>query len=211
MAEVGQYLTMVRMIGMKNNHGCEIAGAIRGCSMSLFVPVIAICIGIVAGQRMGVCVGILTGIGGLFGGVWGLRRLIQMSKSGLSLVDCFIPLIFSIVFGVIFMSIQLFAGSFFSAATCIFSGALMTVGLICYRCGRIGNPWYLLPIALTYFYELLPIELPTDLDNILSLGGSTVAYIYGLKSGHLVKSIADYFNGGSVIFNEDTEKKEVEI
>ena len=45
--------------------------------------------------------------------------------------------------------------------------------------GHIGWGYLVLPF-LTFAYEILPIELPTDLDNILALSGTTVNGILAL-------------------------------
>ena len=36
-------------------------------------------------------------------------------------------------------------------------------------------------IFCTFLYEISPISLPLDLDNLLSLGTSTLAYLFGKK------------------------------
>ena len=88
-------------------------------------------------------------------------------------LDCLMQFCISIVCGIAFAPISIFAGSLFSFATCIYSGVLLSLVLFLYMNGHIGWGYLVLPF-LTFAYEILPIELPTDLDNILALSGTSV-------------------------------------
>lgn len=154
--------------------GAEVAKGIRGCTMAFFVPVVAVCIGILVGQRYASTpLGILAGLGAvvIVGSL--AKLLISRTTKGLSLMDCFMPTIMSLCSGILFAPIALFSGSLFSSATCIVAGVLFSITLVLYRSGKIGAGYLILP-GLTFVYEMLPIELPTDLDNLLGLGVSSV-------------------------------------
>lgn len=160
--------------------GAEVAKGIRGCMMAFFVPVVAICIGILVGQRYASGpLGILAGIGAIVVVGSLARLLISKTTKGLSLMDCFIPTIMSLCSGILFAPIALFSGSLFSAATCIVSGILFSITLVLYRSGKIGTGYLILP-GLTFVYEMLPIELPLDLDNLIGLGVSSVNTVLAL-------------------------------
>jgi hypothetical protein len=60
------------------------------------------------------------------------------------------------------------------------------MGLLAYKTGTIqSSGWLILPF-LTFLYEILPIDLPTDLDNILGLSATTtievIAFFKGRRS-----------------------------
>ena len=159
---------------MKNSErGVEIAKGIRGCSSMLFVPIVAIAVGIEVGKRMGWCLGILSFVGAFWLSSVGLRALINRYTSGLTIQDCLIPSILSILCSIVFLPMKLISANFFGPAECIFSGILLSVCLFGYRAGRIKNPYWLTLPFLTFFYEILPINLPTDLDDMLALTAST--------------------------------------
>ncbi len=156
--------------------GVAVAKGIRSCSTLCFVPVVAVCLGILIGQHYGALVGILGGIASLFIVGKILASLIDVSTKELTIIDCLMPSIVATICGIIFFPISLFSGSLFSIGTCIFAGILFTLSLFMYRTGKIGSGYLILP-CLTFLYEILPIELPTDLDNFLSLGGSFVSTV----------------------------------
>ena len=156
-----------------NPRGIEIAKGIRGCSSCLMIPVVAICTGIGIGQKVGVWWGILGGVVACVAFSSIMSYLISKATKGLSVMDCLMPFCISIVCGIAFAPISIFAGSLFSFATCIYSGVLLSLVLFLYMNGHIGWGYLVLPF-LTFAYEILPIELPTDLDNILALSGTSV-------------------------------------
>lgn len=156
-----------------NPRGIEIAKGIRGCSSCLMIPVVAICTGIGIGQKAGVWWGILGGVVACVAFSSIMSYLISKATKGLSVMDCLMPFCISIVCGIAFAPISIFAGSLFSFATCIYSGVLLSLVLFLYMNGHIGWGYLVLPF-LTFAYEILPIELPTDLDNILALSGTSV-------------------------------------
>lgn len=164
-----------RIEGKSDNNlrGIEIAKGIRGCSSCLMIPVVAICTGIGIGQKAGVWWGILGGVVACVAFSSIMSYLISKATKGLSVMDCLMPFCISIVCGIAFAPISIFAGSLFSFATCIYSGVLLSLVLFLYMNGHIGWGYLVLPF-LTFAYEILPIELPTDLDNILALSGTSV-------------------------------------
>lgn len=152
-------------------------GALRGCLTMLFAPLFSLVFAIVVGNRFGFWEGCLTGLV-----VFVICVVIAVrfanTPGKLTTADCIIPTILALISGVVFGPVQLFAGSVFSAATCIMSGILLSVALYLYKDGRFRAEWLILPV-LTFLYELLPIELPTDLDNIFALGGSAFSLFWG--------------------------------
>ncbi len=168
---------------VQNTRGVEIAKGLRGCCSMVFVPIVAIAAGILAGQHWGICAGILIGVASLFITANAISAFISKQTKSLTAVDCLLPTFISIVCGVLFAPIALFAANLFSFATCIFSGVILTVALFAYRSGRIESAGWLVMPFLTFAYEILPIDLPTDLDNFLGLGVSTVVDVVALSNG----------------------------
>jgi len=115
--------------------------------------------------------------------------MVLISKGGkLTVMDCITPTILSIIAGILFAPIKLFAASIFSPFTCIGGGILFSAALMLYKNGRMKG-WALILPALTFVYELLPIELPTDLDNFLALGGASASMWIGyIKTAALANS-----------------------
>lgn len=152
-------------------------GVLRGCLFAVISPIFAIILGIAIGKDHGFWYGLLAGFGAMT--IAGIIAAILMNSGGkLTIADCVIPTILSVISGIVFAPLQLFEGSPFSAATCIFSGVLLSVGMWLHKRGRLSGPALIFP-SLTFVYELLPIELPTDLDNIFALGGSCFSLYWG--------------------------------
>lgn len=152
-------------------------GLLRGCLVMVLSPLLSIVFGMAIGNEYGFWNGCL---GGLVVLVLSGMIAAKLANSGgkLTVADCIIPTGLAIISGVVFAPVQLFAGSIFSAATCIFSGILLSLGMLLYRAGRLEG-WALILPSLTFIYEILPIELPTDLDNIFALGGSCFTIYLG--------------------------------
>ncbi len=167
----------------QGERGVEIAKGLRGCCSMVFVPIVAIAAGILSGQHWGVCAGILVGVGALFATAQAISKFIVGQTKSLTVVDCLLPTFISIICGILFAPIALFAANFFSFATCIYSGILLTVALFAYRSGKIESAGWLVMPFLTFAYEILPIDLPTDLDNFLSLSVSTVVDVVAVSNG----------------------------
>ena len=103
--------------------------------------------------------------------------IVNNSKT-LTIVDCVLPIVISLIAAFMFSPIALISGNLFSIGTCIFSGVLLSVGLVLYKLDKLQGTFLILPM-LTFAYELLPIDLPTDLDNILGLSVSTLNLVTG--------------------------------
>lgn len=89
----------------------------------------------------------------------------------LTVSDCISPLIIGAVSAVVFAPIAIFNFSFFSIFTCLAASLFLTITLFMYKAGRMSGSWLILPF-LVFLYEILPIEFPTDIDNILCFGGN---------------------------------------
>lgn len=155
-------------------------GCLRGVILFLGGLVLSIVIGIASSQSVGALWGTVIGIVTLMVFIVVISFVINRSKN-LTIVDCALPFIISIIAAIAFGPISLFSGNLFSIATCIFSGVLMSVGLILYKFGKIHGAFLVLPM-LTFIYEILPIDLPSDLDNILALSVSTLDLVVGRYS-----------------------------
>ena len=127
---------------------------------------------------LGLGVGLGTALLGLTLAVWSVRR----APKGLTAVDCLLPVPASVLSGLLFAPIQLAGSSLFSAATCIGAGILLSTALSMYRSGTIRRGYVLIPL-IVFMYEMLPIEFPTDIDNMLSLGGSLMSVFMAYLSG----------------------------
>lgn len=168
--------------------GKEIAKGIHGCLYALCYPVIAICVGRFVWLRYGWELGIVSGVASWILSAWGISKF--NDPKGLSVLDCLLPLFVSCISGIVFLPFALFSGNLFSPATCIASGLLLSMHLLAYRAGRITSPWWLIWPTLTFVYELLPIDLPTDIDNLLGFGINTLNYLCSaakLKNEQLIK------------------------
>ena len=179
---------------MTEERGIQIAKGIRSCSTMFFVPVIGIATGVGVGQSLGWCLGILSGIAAFLLSSYGLKCLINRTVTGLSISDCLLPIIVSLVCAVVFLPAKWISANLFGSAECIISGVILSIMLLAYRGGRIVNPWWLVPSFLTFFYEILPINLPTDMDDILALSASGILSLFavvvnGDKSLPLINSL----------------------
>ena len=164
-----------------SEHGAGIAKGLRGCCTILAVPILAVCSGVCISAVAGILVGIFGGIISGFVLAIIMNVVINKAAKGLTVADCFIPLGLSIVFGFAFMPISFLSASVFSVATCIYSGILMTLTLFAYKSKKIGAGLLVMPFCV-WMYELLPLELPSDMDNILALSGNTLNYFVVLSS-----------------------------
>lgn len=149
-------------------------GCLRG-TISVSIGMVLACLaGIWAGTYWhSILLGITTGIG-VFLFCLCVSVLIMNSAKRLTTLDCILPVFISAISGVLFAPLSFVGnGSFFSSITCMGAGLFLCIVLFMYKQKRIPAGYLVLPF-LTFAYELLPIELPTDIDNILALGGSGV-------------------------------------
>jgi len=105
---------------------------------------------------------------------------IMNSAKHLTTLDIVLPFVLSIISAIIFFPVGLIAGNLFSAVTCILAGLMLSVGLGLFKAKRIFG-WCLVVPTMCFIYEILPIDLPTDIDNIIGLGANGVnIFIYSI-------------------------------
>lgn len=197
------------MNNIDTGHGAEIAVGLRSCSSIILVPIIAICSGIIIGKEYGTAVGILGGIvcSSIFFKFY--HRFIATQIKGLTVLDCLIPFFVSLVSGVIFAPVSLFSASVFSIATCIYSGVLLSATLFLYKAQKVSVGYLVFPF-LVFMYEILPIELPTDIDNILALSGNTAHQFVALTAAKMKGQLLGGGKRTSSSFKHNTATKEEE-
>ena len=149
-----------------------VVGCLRGTIAGSASLMCSIAGGIGVGIQSGAGFGILTGMG-LFFVLMGFSVYLMNNAKNLTVVDCVLPLPIGAMSALLFAPVSLFAGSVFSAVTCLGASLLLSIMLLMYRAKKIYGVMLVVPF-LVFIYELLPIELPTDLDNVLCLGGSAV-------------------------------------
>lgn len=171
--------------GYYDGEASESTGCLRGCLVACISPAVGVGFGVWYGINIGVWNGILGGLGAFVLTII-VGAIVSTVKGKLTYVDCVIPFIVSVVCAVVFAPIALFTVSFFSWTTCMAAGLIFTNGLVLYKRGRIHKGWLILP-ALSFMYECLPVDLPTDLDNVLAVGGSALC-VFGNAIKHSVTS-----------------------
>jgi hypothetical protein len=106
----------------------------------------------------------------------------------ITLVDVFLPLIFSVVWSLILMPFSL-GSDLFTAPAAIGSGMLLTWCLwrVYHEGGQdmgVGRKWLIFPI-LVYVYEMLPINIPGVFDDYFALSGDLACVLlYQLMASH---------------------------
>lgn len=148
------------------------SGILRGVLLFPTGLILSILIGIASGQSIGTLWGVIIGILVFIICVVIVIYMMNRSKN-LETFDCVLPAIISIIAAFVFSPVAIFSGNIFSIGTCIFSGVLLSVGLFLYKSDKIHGAFLLVPM-LTFLYEILPIDLPTDLDNIIGLSANTL-------------------------------------
>ena len=151
-------------------------GCLRATMSMIIALMFTVAIGIAAYKSFGgwqMIVGIIISLCSLI-----VSIPIANSNKPISVFDCTLPFVISIIAAIVFWPVSLFAGSVFSFATCIGAGIFLSMGLFLYRGGKISGAFLIIP-ALTFVYEVLPIELPTDIDNFLALGVNTLNCVMG--------------------------------
>jgi hypothetical protein len=101
-----------------------------------------------------------------------------------TLVDVFLPLIFSVLWSLLLMPLSLGA-DLFTAPAAIGSGILLTWCLwrVYHEDGE-GRKWLIFPI-LVYIYEMLPINIPGVFDDYFALSGDLACVLfYQLAASH---------------------------
>ena len=160
----------------------SVAGCLRGILLTCINIVISIIIcsyTIVNGS--GIIKGFLYGF--LFFVVFLIVSFIIVNRTKqLTVSDCVLPLIIGTISAIVFAPISLFEFSFFSSATCLAASLFLTITLFMYKIGRVSGGWLIFPF-LVFLYEILPIEFPTDIDNILCFGGNITNLTFSLIFG----------------------------
>lgn len=153
------------------------AGCLRSVVLFPVGTILSVLVGLALGQSVGTLWGIVIGIV-VFLLLTGFVVFIVNRSSTLTIVDCVLPFVISIVAAFAFAPFALLTADVFSIPTCIFSGVLLSVGLILYRAGKLPGAYLVIPM-LTFVYEILPISLPSDLDDFIALGADTANMIVG--------------------------------
>jgi hypothetical protein len=135
----------------------------------------------------------LYGLLSFLGGACILVYLVNSAKK-LTSIDIVSPTVISLISAIIFAPVGLFAGNFFSPITCILAGLMLSVGLGLYKAKKIYS-WCLIVPTLCFIYEILPIDLPTDIDNIIGLSANGV----NIFISHYIKPVINATGVGSAI------------
>lgn len=193
--EFGYKLKGIKMNNITNKNKIEVnnqesqpskkypVGCLRGVVIFPIGLILSIMIGIASGKSVGTLWGVIIGIVAFIICIAIITSFINRSKT-LTFVDCGLPFIISIIAAFTFAPIALFEGSLLSIGTCIYSGVLLSVGLILYKSDKLSGASLILPM-LTFVYEILPIDLPTDLDNLIGLSVNTLNLIVSLNSNRI--------------------------
>jgi hypothetical protein len=105
-----------------------------------------------------------------------------------SLVDVFLPLLFSVVWSVILIPFS-FGEAIFSAPAAIGSGFILTLCLWrVHQNGGAGKSWLIFPI-IVYMYEMLPVNIPGPFDDYFAFGGDVVCGILFYSSASFNKQL----------------------
>jgi hypothetical protein len=101
-----------------------------------------------------------------------------------TLVDVFLPLIFSVLWSLLLVPFSL-GSDLFTAPAAIGSGMLLTWCLWrAYHEGGEGRKWLIIPI-LVYIYEMLPINIPGVFDDYFALTGDLACVLlFQLAASH---------------------------
>ena len=153
-----------------NKSSQTVTGCLRGALGFCVSLSGSIFVGIMTGIKAGVWLGIVSAAG-VFIVLISISVYLMNTAKKLTLVDCLLPLPLGVISAVAFAPVGLTLGSVFSPVTCLMSALFLTVMLFMYRAGRISGGWLIMPF-LVFVYEMLPIELPTDIDNALAFGGN---------------------------------------
>ena len=153
----------------------SVAGCLRGILLTCTNIVISIIISAYTVVNGG---GIIKGV--LFGILFFVNKTKQLTIS-----DCILPLIIGAISAIVFAPISILQLSFFSSVTCLAASLFLTITLFMYKAGRVSGGWLIFPF-LVFLYEILPIEFPTDLDNILCFGGNITNLTFSLIFGKAI-------------------------
>jgi hypothetical protein len=157
---------------------------------SLLVVVISAPLSLAVGVAFWAAQGWRTGIVaccGTFAACLVAATLLAFFTRRLTLVDVFLPLIFSVIWSLILMPFSL-GSDLFTAPAAIGSGMLLTWCLwrVHHEGGQEGESrkWLILPI-LVYVYEMMPINIPGVFDDYFAITGDlALVLLYQLATRH---------------------------
>ena len=167
-------------------------GCLRGTLAICGSVVCALAAGIAIGIQAGVGLGILTGIVLLIILMIGSAYIMNTAKQ-LTVVDCLLPLPIGAISAFLFMPVGFISASFFSAVTCLGASLFLTIMLFMYRAKKVPG-WFLLIPFFVFIYEILPIELPTDLDNFFCFGGNGINLVAGMTFNPIKRMLLGHSN-----------------
>ncbi len=158
-----------------NNIDNKTQNAVAGCLRGILLT----CLNIVLSTILTVFIiinsnNIFNGIffGFLFFIVFLIASFFIVNKTkNITVADCIFPLLIGTISAVVFAPVSFFNFSFFSIVTCLSASLFLTITLIMYKTDKMSGSWLILPFFV-FLYEILPIEFPTDIDNILCFGGN---------------------------------------
>ena len=118
--------------------------------------------------------GVITGCCIFAAGMIASTLMIFFTKR-FSLVDVFLPLLFSVIWSILLIPFDI--PSLFSAPAAIGSGFILTMCLwrVHHNHG-VGEEWLILPVVV-FLYEMLPVNIPGPFDDYFAFGGDVV---YGI-------------------------------
>lgn len=156
---------------MSGKRGANVSKCIRICTTWFWMFVVSVLIGVIVKRNFGWCWAVLSGIGFWVVAKFATEKYVIKPINELLLQDCFMPLPISIACSILFFPLSFINGGFFfSSVACILSGLLFTIGLLAYRCGRLENAWMLVPVAITFVYECIPLNMFGPVDDFIALG-----------------------------------------
>lgn len=105
-----------------------------------------------------------------------IATIVAFCTRKLTLVDVFLPVVFSVLWSLALVPFSLGA-DLFTAPSAIGAGLLLTLSLWkAYHDEGQSRRWLIFPI-LVYIYEMLPINLPGPFDDYLALTGDVACYL----------------------------------
>jgi len=172
MTDNDEKVIIPEIVEKENNKEADAGvGCLRGIIIFVTGLAFSFGLGIIVSLQAGIIYGILAA-GLLFVVITALAIYMANTAKKLTVTDCVLPLIISIISAVIFSPFMLLTLEVFSIFTCIGAGFFMSLGLFLYRAKIITGYWLIIP-AIVFAYEILPINIPAGgFDDIFALGGS---------------------------------------
>lgn len=105
----------------------------------------------------------------------------KVSSEKITNFDIVLPTIISSASTACFWPLRFIKAEVFSSATCLMSGIFLSMAFYKLKNDAIHKAAVVM-IFCTFLYEITPINLPTDLDNVLSFGIGTASLLFGRKN-----------------------------